>query len=102
MTNELTEIETNFVRAVRANNYAVIELSPNMSLITDWEREEEFNPWIAIEDDDIDEEDIRNVMADIDIFDYEELHIETQTNVSIDFGEFSEVEFNYSTEVQNE
>lgn len=104
MQETLTPTEQEFARAVRSNNYAEIQLSPNMMLVTDWEPDGEFVPWVSVEDDALNERDIDEALSDIDIFDYEEVVIEAQSGVSIDFGEFTGVEFNLSAEeiVKNE
>lgn len=104
MQETLTPTEQEFVRAVRSNNYAEIQLSPNIMLITDWEVDGEFVPWVSVEDDALNAQDIDDALSDIDIFDYEEVVIECQDGVSIDFGEFRNVEFNYDAEemIRNE
>lgn len=94
MQETLTPTEEEFARAVRANNYKEIQLSPGLVLITDWEEDEEFRPWIAVENTELTEEDVEDLM-DTELFDYDELRIEEQNGISFHFGEFDGVEFNH-------
>lgn len=82
-----------FIRAVRANNYAHIELQEDMALVTDFNSAEEFYPYVTIESDDIEKSDIKEELDELDFIEYHNVDIQSQAGVSIDYGEIERAEF---------
>lgn len=88
---EGTELE--FVRAVRANNYAHFELTDDLVLITDITDDGSFQPFLSVEDDSYDEGDIEEYLAELDWMDWENVEIDRTEAVNFGFCDVYDAEF---------
>lgn len=87
----MTDQETEFKRAVRADNYAEYNLRDDLVIVTDWEGDGEFYPYVVIEGD-YSEQEVDDILCeDQDLFTCEGIEIEEGQN--IDFAHIYGVEF---------
>lgn len=101
MTNENSDEELNFIRAVRANNYAHIELTPNMALITDNYGDEEWQPFVSVEDESLNERDVEEELSQFDWLDWAEVEINSEEGINFDFCDVYGAEFTDPARVDN-
>jgi hypothetical protein len=101
MTDEYSDEELDFIRAVRANNYAHIELNENMALITDSTDEEQFQPFVSVEDDSLNERDVEEELTEFDWMDWENVEINSEDGINFDFCDVYGAEFFDPSGVEN-
>lgn len=94
MTETITErSKTDFIRAVRANNYAHYEFDDGLVLITDITEDEEFSPFISVEEEELDEEDIADSLDEVDFIDFENVEIDEEPAINFKFCDIYDAEF---------
>lgn len=97
MSQEETELpreELAFIRAVRANNYEHLHLEDDLVLITDIEGDEEFEPFLSVENDDYDEEFVGEKLEELDWLEWENIEIVEETGINFDFCDIFDAELN--------
>jgi hypothetical protein len=85
--------EQEFIRAIRANNYAHIELTESMALITDWTDEGDFRPFVSVEDDSLNERDVEEELVEFDWLEWGNVEIVEEQGINFDFCEIYDAEF---------
>lgn len=85
--------EQEFIRAIRANNYAHMELSENMALITDITGDGSFSPFVSVEDDSLNERDVEEQLIELGWLDWGNVEIESDGGINFDFCEIYDAEF---------
>jgi hypothetical protein len=88
-----TETEQDFIRAIRANNYAHIELTENMALISDQTDEGDFRPFVSVEDDSLNERDVEEELVEFDWLEWGNVEIVEEQGINFDFCEIYDAEF---------
>jgi len=93
MVNE--DKKTAFIRAVRANKYCHIEIDDDLFLITDITEDGEFtfNPYLSIEDESIDVEQIEEELEKLNFIKFDGVNIVSEKGINFDFGEIENAKF---------
>lgn len=91
---EYSKEETEFIRAVRVNNYEHLHLEDDLVLITDIEGDGDFKPFLSVENDDYDEEIIGEKLEELDWLEWENIEIVEEIGINFNFCDIFDAELN--------
>lgn len=93
MTNDYSDDELEFIRAVRANKYCHMELTERLVLITDSTDDGSYQPFVSVEDDSLNEKDVEEQLVQMDWMDWENVEINSEHGINFDFCDVYGAEF---------